>query len=71
MASVTNNGTIKGGIFKDAVTNHGTIIGGRFFSSVTNESDGIIEMVSLVIGLLRAPLQTMAARSTAALSKMS
>lgn len=30
-----------------------------------------LKMVSLVIGLLRAPLQTMAARSTAAPSKMS
>ena len=69
--SITNYGTITSGVYDMPVINHGTITGGLFLLPFPMNLTARLKMVSLVIGLLRASLQTMAARSTAALSKMS
>ncbi|UQK51313.1 hypothetical protein [Faecalibacterium sp. IP-3-29] len=68
---IGQHATVTDGFFWGAVTNHGTITGGFFLLPFPMNLTARLKMVSLVIGLLRAPLQTMAARSTAAPSKMS
>lgn len=68
---IGQHATVTDGYFRGVITNHGKIIGVDLTLQSPMNRMASLKMVSLVIGLLRAPLQTMAARSTAALSKMS
>ena len=64
--SITNYGTITSGTYSMPVINHGTITGGIFILPFPMNLKARLKMARLDL-----PLPTMAARSTAALSKMS